>query len=190
MIKRVFHEMAEILASWESNQSQVLIFNQLLESCKNSILSKGKIVFLGNGGSAAEANHLAAEFIGKCSKDSAPMAALSLSESSVILSALGNDYGFRNIFSRQVQALVAESDVVIGMSTSGTSQNIVDALIEAKKKGACTSLWTSNKLTQDSLLRTSVDHILIAPTISTPRAQELHLLWGHTIAEIIEREIV
>jgi D-sedoheptulose 7-phosphate isomerase len=141
----------------------------------------GKLVFLGNGGSAAEANHLAAEFIGKCVKDHRPLHAISLSDSNSALTAIANDYGYEFVFSRQVQAQLHEGDILIALSTSGRSRNVINALLAAQALGAETYLWTGNAEVEIPGVK-----IWKVPSISTPRIQEVHLAWGHIVAEIAE----
>lgn len=145
---------------------------------------KNKVVFLGNGGSAAESSHLAAEFISKCVRDTGAKAAVSLVDNLAVMTAVANDFGYENVFSRQVEALCTPGDIVIGLSTSGTSTNVVKALKCARSLGCTTSLWTSKRYKGQSEL--SVDWLIVAPTLSTPRAQEFHLFLGHTLSEFIE----
>jgi D-sedoheptulose 7-phosphate isomerase len=159
-------------------------FLQLTDQCIQAIAKGGYIFFMGNGGSAAEATHIAAEFVSKCCVDHAPWPAIALNDSISALTAIGNDFGFENIFSRQISAFCNSNSVVIGLSTSGKSKNVLAALKTARELGAFTSLWTS-ELCPDSSV-SLVCNKLIAPTMSTPRAQEIHLLWGHALAEVIE----
>jgi D-sedoheptulose 7-phosphate isomerase len=155
--------------------------SRFIEKLLDAILSGNKVVFMGNGGSAAEATHLAAEFTGKCVVQHQPVAALCLNESLSAITAIGNDYGFDQIFTRQVKAHVKKGDVVVALSTSGRSQNIISALNLAVEQHALTYLWTGN-----------VDfdipgvEIWRVPSESTPRIQEVHLMWGHVIAEVFE----
>ena len=140
-----------------------------------------KIAFIGNGGSAAEAMHLAAEFTGKCVIDHMPLPALCLNESPSALTAIANDYGVESMFSRQVQAHLLASDLLIALSTSGKSKNILNALKSAKEIGVHTILWMGN-------FDIDLDGVDIwkVPSTSTPRIQEMHLVWGHIIAEAVE----
>ena len=163
---------------------QINEFSTLTNQCLRAITSGGRIFFMGNGGSAAEATHLAAEFVSKCCIDHAPWPAMALNDSISAITAIGNDYGFEEIFSRQIRAYANSTSVVIGLSTSGKSSNVLHGLKTAREIGAFTSLWTSQLCPDNSMML--VDHKLIAPTNSTPRAQEIHLLWGHAMAEIIE----
>jgi len=159
-------------------ENQIGTFIQMLLDAVNR---GNKIVFMGNGGSAAEAAHLAAEFTGKCVLPHRPIAALCLSESISAITAIGNDYGFNKIFSRQVEAHVKEGDVVVALSTSGRSQNVLDALELAVKLKAKCYLWTGKV----NLGLPGVE-IWKVPSNSTPRIQEMHLMWGHIIAEVFE----
>jgi D-sedoheptulose 7-phosphate isomerase len=144
--------------------------------------SKGKkIAFIGNGGSAAEALHIAAEFTGKCVYEHKPVAALCLNESISAITAIGNDFGFDEIFARQVEAVMVSGDMLVALSTSGRSPNILRALEVAKTKGINAYLWTGiNEIVLPGVQTWSV------PSNSTPRVQEVHLMWGHIIAEAFE----
>lgn len=163
---------------------QIDEFSTLTNQCLNAITNGGRILFMGNGGSAAEATHIAAEFVSKCCINHEPWPAMALNDSISAITAISNDYGYEEIFSRQIKAFANGKSVVIGLSTSGKSKNILRGLETAKELGVFTSLWTSQQSSQES--SAFVDTRLIAPTISTPRAQEIHLLWGHALAEIIE----
>jgi D-sedoheptulose 7-phosphate isomerase len=163
---------------------QINEFSTLTIQCMQAISTGGQIFFMGNGGSAAEATHIAAEFVSKCCVDHAPWPAMALNDSISVITAIGNDYGFEEIFSRQINAFADAKSVVIGLSTSGKSRNVLRALEAAKDMGAFTSLWTSQQCPKD--MKFFIDNKLIAPTSSTPRAQEVHLLWGHSLAEVIE----
>ena len=166
-----------------SDPIQCSLFHQLTEKALQTFQQGGKIIFVGNGGSAAEASHLAGEFIGKCSLPSRPLPAISLSDSSVLMTALSNDYGIESMFTRGLEALANSSDLVIFLSTSGSSSNIIAALKFAQEKEFKTSLWTSKRFSGSTEIS---DFTIIAPTTSTPRAQELHLVLGHILAEVVE----
>ena len=174
-----------LVSTWKSNLEQLRIFNELIVATKNSFKAGGKIVFIGNGGSAAEASHLAAEFVGKCAQNSSPLPALALADSTPQLTAISNDFGFDQTFLRGLKAHAKPIDIVILLSTSGESKNIVNSLSWLESQNIATSLWTSSKCNLS--LRKS-NYTLIAPTDSTPRAQELHLLLGHILAEEIEKD--
>lgn len=148
-----------------------------------SALAAGrKLLVIGNGGSAAMASHIAAEFAGKCVIDRTPLPAISLAESSTAITAVGNDYGFDQVFVRGIQALGESGDVLLAMSTSGSSPNILTALEIAQSQGLTTILLTGvSQVGQDV-----ADHVLRAPSASTPRIQEVHLLWSHAWCEGVD----
>ena len=140
-----------------------------------------KIAFVGNGGSAAEAMHLAAEFTGKCVVEHKPLPALCLNESQSALTAIANDYGVDFMFSRQVEAHLCSGDLLIAMSTSGKSKNVLNAIHSAKEIGAHTILWMG-----EFEIDLADVEIWKVPSTSTPRIQEIHLAWGHIVAEAVE----
>jgi D-sedoheptulose 7-phosphate isomerase len=142
-----------------------------------------KLVAFGNGGSAADAAHLAAEFVGRCTRDRRALPAISLADSSAGITSVANDYGFAHVFTRGVQAFVTAGDVVLGMTTSGRSENVLLGLAEARRLGAVTVALCG---AYDEELRPAVDHCLAVPSSNTPRVQETHLLWGHLWAELVE----
>lgn len=154
---------------------------QLAKLIHTTFESDGKVAFVGNGGSAAEAMHLAAEFTGKCVIDHKPLPAICLNDSQSALTAIGNDYGIEFIFSRQVEAHLIAGDLLIALSTSGKSKNILNAIKSAGEKGVQSILWMGDF---DADLE-GVD-IWKVPSTSTPRIQEIHLAWGHIVAEAVE----
>ena len=160
--------------------------NEMIKCIGQSIFSGRRIAFAGNGGSAAEAMHIAAEFTGKCVVPHDPWPVMCLNESQSALTAIGNDYGFEHIFSRMVEAHLTKGDVLILLSTSGTSLNIIRAIESASKRGVQTYLWTGSKCATENAEFLTV---LRAPATSTPRIQEIHLIWGHLLAEVIEESI-
>ena len=178
-IKNRFDSVKALILN-ESAINEKLI-SAFIEKFLDAILKGNKIVFMGNGGSAAEATHLAAEFTGKCVLEHRPIAALCLNESFSAITAIGNDYGFNQIFTRQVEAHVNPGDIVVALSTSGRSQNILDALELAVEQNASTYLWTGN-----IDLEIPGVEVWRVPSNSTPRIQEIHLIWGHIIAEVFE----
>jgi D-sedoheptulose 7-phosphate isomerase len=157
------------------------MMTELASEFIDTLAMGNKIAFVGNGGSAAEAMHIAAEFTGKCVVDHKPLDVICLNESQSALTAIANDYGVENIFSRQVEAHLKANDLIIGLTTSGTSINVLNALAAAKKIGAKTMLWTGSDAPSYPEVR-----IWRTPTSSTPRSQEIHLIWGHMLAEIVE----
>jgi D-sedoheptulose 7-phosphate isomerase len=148
-----------------------------------SIRAGGKIMFCGNGGSAADSQHLAAELVGRQNYNRAPAAGLALTVDTSALTAIGNDYGYETVFSRQVEALGNAGDVLIGISTSGRSPNVVRALEAAKAKGITTVAFTGHEPRDMGI----ADFQLAVPAKETAKIQELHITCGHIIFALAER---
>lgn len=148
-----------------------------------SLRAGGKVMFFGNGGSAADAQHLTAEFTGRYLKERRALPALALSVNSSSLTAIGNDYGFDLVFARQLEALGKEGDVAVGISTSGNSRNVIRALEIAKSKSIYTIALTGGS---GGLMKSLADCAICIPSEETPRIQECHILTGHIICEIAE----
>ena len=153
------------------------------EALARSLRRGGKIVLFGNGGSAADAQHIAAEFVGRFLSDRPPLAALALTTDTSALTAIGNDYAFDEVFARQVEALVDDKDAAVGISTSGGSPNVVLGLAAAAERGATTVALTGD---DGGTLHETAQHVLRVPTSSTPRIQEGHILVGHILCELTE----
>jgi D-sedoheptulose 7-phosphate isomerase len=152
----------------------------------NAYKKGGMVVFFGNGGSAADAQHIAGELVGQFMLKRQAFPAVALTTNSSVITALANDYGYDAVFSRQVEALVNSRDVVIGISASGNSPNIFMAIKMAKMKGAVTIALTGGtggKLTGEA------DLVLVVPSDSTPRIQEAHITIAHIVCELVEREL-
>ena len=159
-----------------------LIVNLIIATYK----AGGKVVLFGNGGSAADAQHIASELVGRFKLQRQALPAIALSTNTSTLTALANDYGYEAVFSRQVEALVNEKDVAIGISTSGNSSNVIEAVKIAKKKGAKTVGLTGGN---GGKLAGVVDLALTVPSDNTPRIQEAHITIGHIVCELVEREL-
>ena len=157
--------------------------NKVIEVISKCLIRGNKIILFGNGGSAADAQHIAAEFIGKFNFNRSSLPALSLTSNSSILTSISNDYSFDIVFSRQCESLVKKGDVVIGISTSGNSTNVKKGLITAKKKGAITIGLLGNK---GGTIKNFVDIQIIVASSSTPRIQEAHRVIYHIICENVE----
>jgi len=150
-------------------------------------LSSGrKVLLFGNGGSAADAQHIAAEFAGRFYIDRAALPALALTTNTSSLTAIGNDYGFQCVFARQVEALGSVGDIAIGISTSGSSPNVLEGLRAAKRKGMVTAGLTGKG---GGLLVREADHCICVPSDDTPRIQEAHILIGHILCELVEQAL-
>lgn len=158
------------------------IAKRIVVSFKNG----GKVVFFGNGGSAADSQHIAAEFVSKLKTDRIPLPAISLTTDTSAITAIGNDYGFEFLFSRQVEAIVSKEDVVIGITTSGSSENVLKGLDMAKYKGATTVILTSNQYNDTN----KYDYCLKVESASTATIQELHIQIGHILCALSEYEYV
>lgn len=156
-----------------------------------SVRKGGRVFLFGNGGSAADAQHLAAEMVGKFERDRKGIPAFALTTDTSILTAVSNDYGFETVFERQVQAHVRDGDVVIGISTSGTSPNVVRALRKAMELKAATVLLTGAKWkqTEGETGAAQADLVIVAGSQVTARVQEAHILTGHIICYMVEEEI-
>jgi D-sedoheptulose 7-phosphate isomerase len=144
----------------------------------------GKVLLFGNGGSAADATHLAAEFVGRFRFDRSPLPALSLSDNGSSVSGIGNDYGYEDVFARQVAALGSAGDVAIGISTSGTSPNVVEGLRAARAGRLSTVALTG---TPGGDLPGEADFCLRMPATETARIQECYMLAGHLVCELVEQ---
>ncbi|MEO9307233.1 MAG: D-sedoheptulose 7-phosphate isomerase [Nitrososphaera sp.] len=155
----------------------------IVESLENN----GSVYLFGNGGSAADSQHIAAEFVGRFARERRPLPAEALTTNTSALTAIGNDYDFTEVFARQVKARVRPEDVVVGISTSGKSKNVLKGLKAAKEIGAKTIGFTGSEY---ALMKPLTDYCLCVPSKSTPRIQEAHILAWHIICDIAEREII
>jgi D-sedoheptulose 7-phosphate isomerase len=152
----------------------------------DSLGAGNKLILMGNGGSAADAQHIAAEFVGRFAFDRPALPALALSVNTSCVTAVGNDYGFDLVFSRQIEALARPGDVAIGISTSGKSANVIRGMSTAMKMGLHTVGLTG---ANGGPLANVVDYCVCAPSTETPRIQECHILIGHIISEVVEQTI-
>jgi len=159
-------------------------FNGLVAACARSVRAGGKLMFFGNGGSAADAQHLAAELTIRYKGDRGAIAAIALCTDGSALTAAGNDLGFERVFARQIEALGRAGDIALAISTSGTSPNIIAALKEAKSMGLVTAAFGGKG--GGSM---AADHLLIVPSDTTARIQEMHILLGQMLCGAIEIEL-
>ncbi len=142
-----------------------------------------KVLFCGNGGSAADSQHIAAELVGRFCKERAALPAIALTTDSSILTCLGNDYGYEHVFRRQVEALGQSGDVLVGITTSGNSANVLAAVVAARAKGMKTVAFTGHG---GGKIVSCVDLALVIPSDNTQRIQESHIMVGHIVCSIIE----
>ena len=152
-----------------------------------ALRSGNKLLIIGNGGSAADAQHIAAEIVGRYKQDRPAYAAMALTTDTSALTALANDYGFEQVFARQVEGLGQRGDVLLALSTSGRSPNILAALRAARERGLVTIGFTGSK---GEALRSLCDHLLVAPSDDTPVVQQIHLAVAHGICDEIEQTLV
>jgi D-sedoheptulose 7-phosphate isomerase len=153
--------------------------------CVNALKSGGKLMFAGNGGSAAEAQHFSAEMVGRFLIERKPLASVALSTDTSALTAIGNDYGYDQVFSRQVEALGRSGDVLIVLSTSGRSKNILAAMRAAAALGVATIAFTGREPREIGAL---ADVVLNVPSSHTPQIQEGHLILGHLLCGLVETQ--
>lgn len=183
-IEQTISDHLAVVASLNDACGDVL--ETLVQRTEAALRAGGKICFFGNGGSAADAQHLATEFVVRYTRQRAPLASIAFTTDTSALTAGGNDFGFESIFARQVEALCRPDDVVVGISTSGSSANVEAGLSAAKKIGALTVLFTGKAGGAQAKAADQVDLILAAPSDVTARVQECHLLAGHILCDLVE----
>ena len=153
--------------------------------CINCLKNDGTILIFGNGGSASDAQHIAAELVGRYKTNRKGLSAIALSTDTSILTSIGNDFGYKHIFARQVEALAKKADVAIGISTSGKSENVINALKRASELN-CHTIGFSGQ--GGGEMNKFCDNNLVIPSEDTPRIQEMHIVIGHTICHLIDQE--
>jgi len=173
---QTFNRLPEIQADVEKLAGQI----------SDTFASGGKLLFLGNGGSAADSQHLAAEFVVRYKAERRALPAIALTVDSSILTAHSNDYSFDSVFTRQIEALCRPEDLVIGLSTSGNSANVINAIEAAQAMGATCWAWTGE---DGGKLNTIADHLIKAPSSETARIQEAHIFVGHWLCEEMDRQL-
>jgi D-sedoheptulose 7-phosphate isomerase len=161
-------------------------FMRLLDAVGAAVRRGGKIMFFGNGGSAADAQHLATELTVRYIKDREPIAAVALTTDTSALTAIGNDLGFEQLFARQLKALGAKGDVALGISTSGKSRNVILALEAAREMGIVAAAFSGG---EGGALKGLADPLLIVPSRTTARIQEMHIMLGQMLCGALEREL-
>jgi len=169
-----------------SNQEVIADIAKISEIMVAAFEKGNKVFLFGNGGSAADSQHIAAEFVGRFAFDRPPLPALALSVNTSCLTAIGNDYGFDLTFARQLEALAKPGDVAIGISTSGNSPNVLQGLAAAKKLGLHTVAFAG---CTGGKMKNAADFCICAPSNETPRIQECHILIGHIISGLVEATI-
>jgi len=180
IIENEFAEHLKVAQNICSIAGQVEIAAKL---CIDCLKNGGKILIFGNGGSAADAQHIAAELVGRYKTERQGLAAIALTTDSSALTAIGNDYGYDQIFNRQVEALANKGDVVIGISTGGSSSNVIRGL-QAAKELDCKLIGFSGR--DGGEMNALCDVNLVIPSEDTPRIQEIHIVIGHTICHLVD----
>lgn len=183
-IRRQLAESARIKQSFPDHLIESI--EQFAKRAAQAVLRGGKVVFFGNGGSAADAQHLAAELVVRLEKDRPGIAALALTTNSSVLTAAGNDLGFERLFSRQIESLVGPHDVLVAISTSGTSPNIVHGAEAGRQRGAFVVAMTGETGGQ---LKDQVDLLVNVPSTHAQRIQEAHITIGHIVCALIEEMV-
>ncbi|PHM17684.1 MAG: phosphoheptose isomerase [Sulfuricurvum sp. PD_MW2] len=168
------------------NDALVNLLVEVAQACVEVYRKGKKILIAGNGGSAADAQHFAAELVGRYGFDRPSLPSIALTTDTSNLTAIGNDYGYEYVFSRQLEGLGQEGDLFIGISTSGNSQNVINAFISAKDRGITTVALVGR---DGGKMAAIADYAIVVPSNATPRIQESHLLIEHMICDIIEKEI-
>lgn len=176
-------EAQRVASVMSMDESLLLQLQRAAEACIQCMREKGKILLAGNGGSAADAQHIAGEFVSRFAFDRPGLPAIALTTDTSILTAIGNDYGYEKLFARQVQALGQTGDIFIGYSTSGKSPNILRAFEEARAQGLVCIGLTGNR---GGPMRELCDYLLEVPSSDTPKIQEGHLVLGHILCGIVE----
>ena len=182
-INTIFDDSIDVITK-SKNLSEKL--NQSVIKIISCLKNNGKVILFGNGGSAADAQHMAAELIGRFKIERESISAIALTTDTSVITSIGNDYDFNKIFSRQCESLVNENDVVIAISTSGNSDNVINGVLKAKEKGSFVIGLTGNS---GGKLKSSADILLDVPSDDTARIQEGHRVIIHSLCELIEKNL-
>ena len=186
IVSRAFDEIAGLVSSIASDQELRAAVSRAGDMALAAIRGKNKLLFAGNGGSAAEAQHIAAEYVSRFKFDRPGLPAVALTTDTSILTAIGNDYGYENIFVRQLEAIGRPGDLLFLSSTSGRSQNILLAVAAARQLDVATVLLTGAAYRP---VADGPDLVIAVPSLVTARIQEVHLMIGHTICEFVEHQM-
>jgi D-sedoheptulose 7-phosphate isomerase len=186
VVKRHLTESRDVLSAAIASNDFVETIGKISSLITSCLRAGNKVLFAGNGGSAADAQHIAGEFVARLNYDRDPIAGIALTTDSSVLTAIGNDYGYEHIFARQVRGLGKQGDVFVGISTSGKSANIVAAVAAAKDMGIQTVAFTGSF---DTKLTAMCDVALRAPSTKTPLIQQVHITAAHAICELVECDL-
>lgn len=176
----------DVLAAMSADADLHAAVSAAAQACVKSLRAGGKVLFCGNGGSAADAQHLAGEFVSRFNYDRSPLGAVALTTDTSVLTAIGNDYGYQHVFERQVQGLGRPGDVLVGISTSGRSPNVLLALEAGRRIGLVTVGMTGN---QREKIEQQADICIRIPSRETPKIQEGHIVVGHALCALVEAQM-
>lgn len=179
-----FAEAGRVMAAMLADRTLMSALEGAANACIDALRNGGKVLLAGNGGSAADAQHIAGELVSRFAFDRPGLPAIALTTDTSILTAIGNDYGYEQLFARQIQALGVRGDVFVAYSTSGKSPNVLRALAEARARGLTTVGLTGNR---GGPMRELCHHLLEVPAPETPRIQEGHLVLGHALCGLVEQ---
>ena len=182
-IREYIEESIALKAKILTNQDLLRDVEEVCKACEKTLQSGGKIILAGNGGSAADAQHIATEFVSRFRFDRPALSSLSLATDTSVLTAIGNDYGFDQLFSRQIQANGKPGDMFIGISTSGNSENIIKALDICANMSIESAILTGES---GGRAKEMADHCLLVPSSSTSLIQEMHIMFGHVMCAYVE----
>jgi len=180
-ILKAFKESTSVKERFANENLDTL--TEVSQLLADSFSSGGKLILFGNGGSSTDASHIAAEFVGRFKRERPPLPAISLNTDTAVLTCIANDYDFSQVFARQIKALACENDVVIAISTSGNSPNVIKAVDAAKKMKLKTVALTGEK---GDKLASKTDYVLAVPSVNTARIQETHITIGHVLCQMVE----
>ncbi len=184
IILKAFEESAQIKVKFARENVDKII--EVVQLIAQAFREGRKVILFGNGGSAMDASHIAAEFVNRFLMERPPLPAIALNTDAAVLTSISNDYDFTQVYSKQLAALGHEGDVAIGISTSGNSPNVIKAIQTAKKNGMKTVVLTGGT---GGKLASIADLVFIVPTKATPRIQETHITLGHTICQLVDEEL-
>ena len=184
-IKQIIQASIDVKKLLLEDEHLLSTINACVDTIVTAFRNGNKVLFCGNGGSAADAQHLAAEFSGRFYKDRDALPAEALHANTSYITAVGNDYGFEHIYSRMIKGIGMKGDVLVGLSTSGNSKNIINAFEVAKQKGMITIAFTG---ASGGSMKALADYLLNIPSTDTPRIQESHITIGHIICQLVEEK--
>ena len=181
LVKSIFQDSAKLKVSFAETHSKIIV--DIAEVLSKAFKRGNKLLLFGNGGSASDTQHIAAEFVNRFKLERIPLPALSLATDSSVITSISNDYDFRELFSKQIMAFGIKGDIALGISTSGNSENILRAFEVAHRLKLKTVAFLGN---DGGKARNKVDYPIIVPSDSVPRIQEVHITIGHILCELVE----